>query len=129
MEKRLIKEHLIFTGFAGKRSKDALLLQLLKASDFDEVERILEKTKYKNAIKQGFEEFRKNNSLIKLEITLKKYLMKMSSLLIHQHPLSVDIILGYMLAKDVEVKNLKMLTKGKQLGIEEDFLAEQVVIA
>lgn len=129
MEKRLIKEHLIFTGFTGKRSKDALLLQLLKAADFDEVERILEKTKYRDAIKQGLEEFRKNNSLIKLEISLQKYLMKMSSLLIHQHPLSVDIILGYMLAKDVEVKNLKMITKGKQLGIEEGFLDEQVVIS
>jgi len=129
MEKRLIKEHLIFTGFTGRRSRDALLLQLLKASDFDEAERVLEKTKYKNAIKNGFEEFRKNNSLIKLEISLQKYLLKMSSLLIHKHPLSVDIILGYMLAKDAEVKNLKMLTKGKQLGIEEDFLSEQVIIA
>ena len=41
--------------------------------------------------------------------------------------MSVDVILGFMLAKDLELRNLRMLIKGKQLGLSEEFIAKQLV--
>ena len=95
--------------------------------DFDALIKALEETHFKKAIDKGIEDFRNTGSLITLETELYKYLLKQSSLLLHQHPLSVDIILGFMLAKDIEIRNLRILIKGKQLGLSEEFIEKQLV--
>ena len=63
-----------------------------------------------------------------IENALDKFLLKESTLLLHQNPLTVSVILGFMYAKEIEVKNLRMLVKGKQLGLEEEFIEQQLVI-
>ena len=73
------------------------------------------------------EEFKKTGSLIALETELYKHLLKQSILFMHQHLLSIDVILGYMFAKDIEVRNLKMIIKGKQLGLSEQFIENQLI--
>ena len=93
----------------------------------EEISKELERTEYRNAIKKGIEEFKKTGSLIMLETELYKHLLRQSILLLHQHPLSIDVILGYMFAKDIEVRNLKIIVKGKQLGLSEDFIESQLV--
>ena len=95
--------------------------------DLDSLLKALEETEYKNAIGKGIEDFRNTGSLITLETELYKYLLRKAALLLHQHPLSVDVILGYMLAKDIEVRNLKLLVKGKQLGLSDEFIEKQLV--
>ena len=65
--------------------------------------------------------------MITLETELYKYLLQQSILLLHQHPLSVDVILGYMFAKDIEIRNVKIIVKGKQLGLNEEFIENQLV--
>ena len=62
-----------------------------------------------------------------LETELYKHLLKQSILLLHQHLLSVDVILGYMFAKDIEVRNLRIIIKGKQLGLSEQFMESQLI--
>ena len=42
--------------------------------------------------------------------------------------MSVDVILGYMFLKDIEVKNLTRIMKAKQLGMEESFIEKIIVI-
>ncbi len=103
------------------------IAKMPKLDDFDALIKALESTQYKKAIDKGIEDFRNTGSLITLETELYKYLLKQSSLLLHQHPLSVDIILGFMLAKDIEIRNLRILIKGKQLGLEEGFIEKQLV--
>ena len=108
-----------------------LTSELLNWADMDDLDQILEalgKTEYKGAIEKGVEEFKKNGSLITLEIELYKYLLKQATMLLHRHPLSVDVILGYMLAKDCEVRNLRVLIKGKHLGLSDDFIERQLVL-
>jgi V/A-type H+-transporting ATPase subunit C len=63
-----------------------------------------------------------------LEIDLDTALLKKERLLMHQHPLTVSVILGFMLAKEIEVKNLKVLIKGKMLGLEEQYLEKLLVV-
>ena len=122
--KELVKDFLIPSG--GKLS-DSKIIALANLDDLDELSRALEKTEYKNVIARGIEEFKSNGSLITLEIELYKYLLRQSILLLHQHPLSIDVILGYMFAKDIEVRNLKIIIKGKQLGLNEEFIESQLI--
>lgn len=121
--KEIIREFII----PGGKLKDSKIMALAGLEDIEEVSRALENTEYKSAVVRGIEEFRKTGSLILLETELYKYLLKQSILLLHQHPLSVDVILGYMFAKDIEVRNLRIIMKGKQLGLDEPFLESQLV--
>jgi len=112
---------------SSDKLKDSKIISLAGLDDVDELAKYFEKTEYKETMSKGFEEFRKSGSLIALETELYKYLLRQSILLLHQHPLSVDVILGYMFAKDIEVRNLKIIVKGKQLGLSEEFIESQLV--
>lgn len=116
-----------FAISSGDKLKDAKIMKLAELDGMEELSESLEKTWYKGAVAKGLEEFRKSGSLIALETEIYKHLLKQSILLLHQHPLSVDVILGYMFAKDIEVRNLKIIVKGKQLGLKEEFIENQLV--
>lgn len=121
--KETVKDFIIQSGSLS----DSKITALANLDDLGEISRALEKTEYRNAVAKGIEELKKNNSLIMLEAELYKLLLRQSILLLHQHPLSVDVILGYMFAKDIEVRNLKIIVKGKQLGLSEEFMESQLV--
>ena len=116
-----------FMIFSGDKSKDSRMTALINLEDFEQISKAFEKTEYKAPVSKGIEEFRKNGSLILLETELYKHLLKQSILFMHQHPLSIDVILGYMFAKDIEVRNLKIIIKGKQLGLSEEFIENQLI--
>ena len=118
-------EKYLFLFRGGRKEK---IKSLCKIDDISEIGKRLEKEKYGSIIKKGLEEFEKTGSLIDLEINLNKYLLRTSILLTHEHPLSIDVILGYMFAKEVEVRNLRVLLKGKQLGLEESFIESQLIV-
>lgn len=109
------------------KAKDLWVSSLVNADDLDNLAKLLEKTEYRNVISKGMEEFKKAGSLIALETELYKHLLKQSILFMHQHLLSIDVILGYMFAKDIEVRNLKIIVKGKQLGLNEQFIESQLI--
>ena len=123
-EKQIIKNFMIPTG---NKSIDSKIMNLAEIDNLDQISKALERTEYKSFVAKGMEEFKKNNSLITLEIELYRHLLKESALFVHQHPLSVDVILGYMFAKDIEIRNLKIIIKGKQLGLKEDFIEGQLI--
>ena len=121
-DKENIKKFIIPCGLKSLR-----LMSLAEVDDLEELSRALEQTEYKDVVQKGFQEFKEKGSLITLETELYKYLLKQSILLLHQHPLSVNVILGYMFAKDIEVRNLKIIVKGKQLCLDEEFIESQLV--
>ena len=112
---------------SGSRLSNSKIMSMAEVDDVDELSRILEKTDYKNVIAKGIDEYKKTGSLIMLEAEFYKHLLRQSILMLHQHPLSIDVILGYMFAKDIEVRNLKIIVKGKQLGLSEQFIESQLV--
>ncbi len=116
-----------FIVLTGDKAKDSKIIGLMNIGSLDELQKALEKTEYKDIVAKGLDEFKKTGSLILLEAGLYKHLLKQSVLFMHQHPLSVDVILGYMFAKDIEVRNLKIIVKGKQLGLKEEFIESQLV--
>ncbi|MDP7116427.1 MAG: V-type ATPase subunit [Candidatus Woesearchaeota archaeon] len=70
-----------------------------------------------------------DGALNKVEIDLDTSLLRKEALLMHQYPLTVNVILGFMFAKEIEVKNLKILVKGKKLGLDEDYLQNLLAVA
>lgn len=90
--------------------------------------KLLEQSRFKSFVVEGLKYFADSGSLIRLELDLMVYLLRRSALLIHKHPLTVEVILGYMFAKENEVRNLKLLLKARQLGLPESFVEQQIVI-
>lgn len=121
-----IKKYLFFFN---SKEKDEGLIKMLNAGDLDSLSKLLEKKQYGSIIKEGLKNLKEKGTIIDLEIELYKFLLKKSMLLQHQHPLSVDVILGYMFAKEIEVKNLRTIIKGKQLSMDENFIENQLVMA
>jgi len=122
-DREAIKKFIIPSGVRSSK-----LIRLAEVDDIEEISRAFENTEYKEVMQKGFQEYKEKGSLITLETELYKYLLRQSTLLLHQHPLSVDVILGYMFAKDLEVRNLRIIVKGKQLGLEEQFIENQLVL-
>ena len=125
LEKDKIKNYIIFSG---DRVEDAKVLKMLEIEKLNDLISHLEKTKYHDIVKKASARFEIDQSLIEFDIFFNKYLLKKSILLLHQHPLTIDIILGYMFAKEIEVKNLKTIIKGKQLGLKESMIENMLVI-
>lgn len=102
-------------------------LRHLAKQDFSSIITFLQTTPFKVLVQQHREELAEKK-LHGFEKTLDVWLLQRATLLLHQFPLSVDTLLGYMFAKEIEARNLRVLVKGKQLGLAEEFLATQLVI-
>lgn len=123
-----IEKYLFHYEYAMFNPKKKIIQRLLQAADMETMFQVLEKSKFSEAAKEGYASFRETSSLIAFETALYKKLLRESILLLHQHPLSIDVILGYMFAKSVEVKNLKTVMKGKELGIKEEIIEREIVV-
>ena len=105
----------------------ALIRKMMSASSAGEAAKLLEQSMFRAFVENGVKEFQSTGSLVRLELDLSRQMLKRSILLIHQHPLTVDVILGYMFAKEIEVRNLKLMLKAKQLGIGAEFAEQQLI--
>jgi len=115
-----------FVFFTDNKLYKNTLMKLIDSDDSSMI-KLLVKPDYANIIASGLKSYEETGSLIMLETSLYKYLLKKSILMVHQHLLSIDVILGYMFAKDMEVKNLKIIVKGRQLGLSPEFIESQLV--
>lgn len=111
--------------FGSELNKDMIIK--LTRHDMKAMLKMLETTRFKAIIKKHHTSIETKESLIWFENDLDRYLLNKSITLLHQFPLSIDIILGYMFAKEIEVRNLKALVKGKQLGMDEAFISSQLI--
>ena len=124
LDKDSIKSYMIFYD---DKVKDSKLSQFAATADFEKLSSLLEKCEHGEILLKEIEKYSKTGSLISLESELYRQLLRQSTLFMHQHPLTIDNILGYMFAKDMEVRNLRIIVKGKQLGLSEDFIEKQLI--
>ncbi len=113
--------------FSGGKLFPIGTLHALARKDFSSIITPLKRTAVKAVVAQHAEELARED-LTGFETALDVWLLQQSTLLLHQFPLSVDTLLGYMFAKEIEIRNLRTLVKGKQLGFDETFLSQQLVI-
>jgi V/A-type H+/Na+-transporting ATPase subunit C len=120
---RLIAEgfdHAEIIKYLIKPSK--LVLKLAKKKDVKEIVAVLQKEKRTTLSEDD------DDLLVKLEIDLDAALLKKESTLMHKDMLSAQYILGFLFAKEIEVKNVRTLIKCKQLDIAESHMAKLLVI-
>lgn len=69
------------------------------------------------------------DSYAAVEMDIDTQLIKREYALMNQYPLTVNFILGFMLAKEIEVRNLKILLKGKHFNLDNATIERLVVTA
>jgi V/A-type H+-transporting ATPase subunit C len=112
-------------GTAGKvrrRGQDRLISGLIAAADMKGLFEILRKSPYQRLLTAEVEE---NPS--RLEASVDAYLMAYASKLLHRRPLSVSPIFGYLLCKEIETKNIRLLVHSKAMGLDERFVDANLI--
>ncbi len=125
----LSKEEILDNMIPAEQSTNAGILDIKKLKkavsfDYPRLLELLKKTSFKDALEKAGAD-----SLSDIELELEKALIKKSFLFAKQFPLSVMAILSFMLAKITEINNLKAIIKGKQLGIEDDYIESKLIVA
>lgn len=110
------------------RARKELFRQLADAADIDHAIRLLEKSRFKEAVKPGIDAYRVTGSLLELEREFDIMLLRQATKLTHQQPMSADVVVSYLLAKVIETRNILMIIKGKELGVAEAFLEKELVV-
>jgi V/A-type H+/Na+-transporting ATPase subunit C len=114
--------------FLHVRTADERMLERLIASaNVADALAVLSKSRYSEVLENSVQEYNKNRSLLGIERRLRRYVLRRATLLTHQNPLSVDVVVGYLFAKTNEIRNIFLLIKGKQLGISVEVLEAEIV--
>ncbi len=118
LDKSDIEKYLVS---GGRNLKRKLIKNLLNAKEINEVKVELTENIFSRVFSMG-------DNLMLYEVELERILLEKSILLFHQHPLSVDVILGYMFAKEIEVRNIRAIFKSKVLDIDEKYVKERIIL-
>lgn len=122
-----VVKNLIFVSKASKISR-AKWDKIIACKTIEQVSKEFEKTPYEEIVKKGIDELSKKDTLSEIDLALQKFLLVKAQTKNHQNPLSIDVILAYMFAKEVEIRNIHLIVKSKQLGLKEDFIEKQLII-
>jgi V/A-type H+-transporting ATPase subunit C len=102
-------------------------LSQLVESKSELVSRIRE-SKYGDELSTALDELEDADSLIGFEHALDRALLSYSDHLSYVYPLSVCPVLAYVLAKEREVDNIRAIARGREAGLSEDEIEEQLVM-
>ncbi len=111
----------------GQRLRRGTLKKLLSSQDIEEILDHLKGIGFSDMAAPAIEAYKRQERLLDVEVALGHYLLHRAALLWHQHPLSIDTILGFMIAKEIEVRNLIVLIKAKRLGLPEEFMQSEII--
>ncbi len=111
----------------GQRLGPVALQKLLSSPDVEDILDHLKSMGFRDMASPAIEAYKKQKRLADVEVAQSRYLLHRAALLWHQHPLSIDTILGFMLAKEIEVRNLIVLIKAKKLGLPEEFVQSAII--
>jgi len=122
LNKKDIEKYIIYKG-RDLRKRD--LKNMLNCKNLNSLFKELSFTSYQKILPEIKEE---TDPVLRFEILLERFLLERSLSLFHQNPLTVDTVLGFMFAKEIEVKNLRVIIKSKTLEYTEDYVKNLIVI-
>ena len=103
-------------------------LELLTRKNIAEAPHIFAGTPYQKVLEEGLAQYQETQSLGKLKTMLRVWLLRKTLGLMKKKLGSIEYLFGYMFAKETEVKNLSIIIKGKQTGLEQSFIESQLVV-
>jgi V/A-type H+-transporting ATPase subunit C len=93
----------------------------------EEIVEGLRRTPYEVPLREGFKDFAKKGLLSYVERRMEEHIIKSVVSLFKADPLSMAIILAYIWAKFNEVVNLRIVLRGKAVGMREESIREALV--
>jgi len=98
------------------------------ASSVEELVTYIEESKYGEEIGEPLAELREAESLIAFEHATEAALLEYADRLGTVHPTSVTPVISYILAKEREVENIRAIARGKEAGLSDEQIEEELVI-
>ncbi|QLG29335.1 V-type ATP synthase subunit C [Halorarum halophilum] len=98
------------------------------ASNPDELVQRVRDSRYGEDLSAALTELEEAESLIGFEHALEAALLEYADSLGHVYPLSVTPVVSYILAKEREVDNIRAIARGKEAGLSEDEIEDELVI-
>ncbi|WP_254765901.1 V-type ATP synthase subunit C [Salinilacihabitans rarus] len=98
-------------------------------SDYDAlVSHIADSRRYGDRLSEALSWLREADSLIQFEHALDAALLEYSDRLSSIYPVSISAVLSYILAKEREVENIRAIARGREVGLAENEIEEELVI-
>ncbi len=94
----------------------------------DELINRIRDSQYGKELSGPLDELENAESLIGFERALESVLLKYSRRLGNVHPLSVCPVVGYILMKEREVENIRAIARGREAGLSETEIEQELVI-
>ncbi len=104
--------------------KQRLLQDMMAAASVKECIAILSKSLYRDIVAPEVE-----TNIAALEDYIERFLLSHASPLLHRKPLSISPIFGYLLQKEIELRNLRLILHGRALELPEEFIDRNLLIA
>ncbi len=105
-----------------------LFSQLAHMSDIDEVLDRLRGTPYGKTLDEASVHFLEANSIAIFERALEDYLVRKALTMGTGDPLGAGITIAYLWAKQNEITNLRIIVKGKAVGMPEDRMRGELIL-
>jgi V/A-type H+-transporting ATPase subunit C len=94
----------------------------------DELVQRIRESRYGDELSSALSDLEDADSLIAFERALEAALLEYADSLGHVYPLSVTPVVSYILAKEREVDNIRAIARGKEAGLTEEEIEEELVI-
>lgn len=112
----------------GSRFKTEDLKKLAQAPTYNDFVNMLKEYPYWEDISAAVQKSQETGSLNSVEIALRKALIAYGEKISHLYPLSITPILGYIVRKNTEVNNLRIIARGKESHLSDEVIKDQLVI-
>jgi V/A-type H+-transporting ATPase subunit C len=98
------------------------------SGNVDELVTLVRDSSYGDDLSDALNELERADSLIGFEHALDAALLEYSNYLSHVFPLSVCPVLAYILAKEREVENIRAIARGREAGLTETEIEDELVV-
>lgn len=109
------------------------LIPMPAAADQGLIETLLGSENYEEALEtlkqDDIGSFIENDDLAQVERALDRYKLDQGTTMLHKHPLSINPILGYMISKEAEIENLRIIMQAKRTGLDDQFIEDNIIPA
>lgn len=112
----------------GYQLRDWKLKELMEAEDVEGVLSGLEGTDYSQILAEATPEYSNTGSVAPFEAALDKNIRKIAKTISRKKPIGIGPIIGFLSRKEIEVRNLKVIVRGKmEQGFSTSMIKEMLI--
>jgi V/A-type H+-transporting ATPase subunit C len=98
------------------------------ATNTDQLITHIRESKYGDDLSIALDELEEADTLIQFEHALDAALLEYTDRLSTVYPVSITAVMSYILAKEREVENIRAIARGREVGLDEAEIEEELVI-